>query len=569
MKALLNICSGLPKYKWHSAVKEKCHWRLAPYSYCGRGWAFLVYLLVVLIVVGSPASAEVKLPSLFGDNLVLQQGKKVAVWGTADPGEYVTVTLGDHIANGTANRAGQWQLELGPLKAGGPWEMTVAGTNKVTVHNVAVGEVWVDSGQSNMEFPVAPRPAEDYPTGVPNYQQEIASAHYPMIRMFTVKRRVARLAQRDAEGHWEVASPDTVGQFSAVPYFFGRELHNLLHVPVGIINSAWSATTAEAWANPAVLAHLPDSRPLLDHTSQQVAAYPQLFERYLHQLVDWENAAQKAEVEGMPAPQAPEIPFDPRSNPQRPSGLYNAMIAPLIPYTMAGVIWYQGESNANQGLGYEYRKLFPALIQDWRSAWGAGDFPFLFVQLANVDAKYIRSRLGNSGTYAELREAQLLTLSLPNTAMAVTIDIGDPYNLDPADKQDVAHRLALAAEALVYGRKVVYSGPIYESMSIEGSSVRLHFKHVDGGLVAKGGSLRAFEIAGQDRKFVPATAEITGDTVVVSSAARNVLHATAVRYGWASNPACNLYNKAGLPASPFRTDNWPEARRNAQREGGS
>jgi sialate O-acetylesterase len=354
-----------------------------------------------------------------------------------------------------------------------------------------------------------------------------------------------------------------------VPYFFGRELHNLLHVPVGIINSAWSATTAEAWANPAVLAHLPDSRPLLDHTSQQVAAYPQLFERYLHQLVDWENAAQKAEVEGMPAPQAPEIPFDPRSNPQRPSGLYNAMIAPLIPYTMAGVIWYQGESNANQGLGYEYRKLFPALIQDWRSAWGAGDFPFLFVQLANVDAKYIRSRLGNSGTYAELREAQLLTLSLPNTAMAVTIDIGDPYNLDPADKQDVAHRLALAAEALVYGRKVVYSGPIYESMSIEGSSVRLHFKHVDGGLVAKGGSLRAFEIAGQDRKFVPATAEITGDTVVVSSAARNVLHATAVRYGWASNPACNLYNKAGLPASPFRTDNWPEARRNAQREGGS
>jgi sialate O-acetylesterase len=555
MKALLKVCSGLPKYTRYSAVKEKCHWRSAPSSCCGPGSTYLIYLLVALIVVRSPAYAEVKLPSLFGDNLVLQQGKKVAVWGTADPGEHVTVTLGDHKVNGTANRAGQWRVELGPLKAGGPWEMIVAGTNTVIVHNVAVGEVWVDSGQSNMEFPVAPRPAEDYPTGVPNYQQEIASAHYPMIRMFTVKRRVARLAQSDAEGHWEMASPDTVGQFSAVPYFFGRELHDLLHVPIGLINSAWSATTAEAWANPAVLAGLPDSRPLLNHTSQQVTDYPQRFTQYLHQLVEWENTAEKAEAEGTPAPQAPEIPFDPRSNPQRPGGLYNAMIAPLIPYTMAGVIWYQGESNANQGLGYQYRKLFPALIQDWRRAWAAGDFPFLFVQLANVDTEYIRSRLGTSGTYPELREAQLMTLSLPNTAMAVTIDIGDPNNLDPADKQDVAHRLAIAAEALVYGRKVVYSGPLYESMNIEGPSVRLHFKYVDGGLVAKGGSLRTFEIAGDDQKFVPATAEISGDTVVVRSAAGKVLRPVAVRYGWASNPACNLYNKAGLPASPFRTNN--------------
>ncbi len=346
-------------------------------------------------------------------------------------------------------------------------------------------------------------------------------------------------------------------QFSAVPYFFGRELHRVLDVPVGLINSSCGGTPVEPWISAAALAAVPELKPLLDDWSEKVAAYPTLFEQYQRELARWEQAAIKAEAEGARAPVRPQFPADPRSSELRPGGLYNGMIAPLIPYTMAGVIWYQGETNAVRGQGYLYRKLFPTMIQDWRRAWGAGDFPFLFVQIANFDTT--RGTFPTQGTFPEVREAQLMALALPNTAMSVAINIGDPNELDPADKQDVAHRLALAAEARVYGRKVVYSGPLYQSMSVEGSSIRLRFQHVDGGLVGKGGPLKAFEIAGEDQKFVPATAQISGETVVVRSTARNVPHPIAVRYGWSGNPPCNLYNQAGLPASPFRTDERPTA----------
>jgi sialate O-acetylesterase len=425
--------------------------------------------------------------------------------------------------------------------------MTVAAQNTITLHNVAVGEVWVCSGQSNMEMAVGSS-ARAW-GGVLNADQEAAAGNYPLIRHFTVKKAVAGQPQKDVEGQWVVASPETVPEFSAVGYFFGRELHKALGVPVGLIDSSWGGTPAEAWTSTPALEAVPELKPLLDDWSQKVAAYPRALEQFQQELNPWEQAAEKAEGEGKPAPPPPKMPPDPRSNPWRAGGLYNGMIAPLTPYAIAGAIWYQGESNADRA--YQYRKLFPTMIQDWRHAWGEGDLPFLFVQLAN----FIQG--GVKTAWAELREAQSMTLSLPKTGMAVTIDIGDPYDIHPRNKQEVGRRVALAGEALAYGRKVVYSGPLYESMSVEGPSVRLRFKHVGGGLVAKGGPLKGFEIAGEDRKFVAAEAKISGDTVVVRSAAGRLPHPAAVRYAWADNPECSLYNKAGLPASPFRTDDWP------------
>jgi sialate O-acetylesterase len=504
----------------------------------------LAFLSILLTI--TPAGAEVKLPALISDNMVLQQGRKVALWGTAESGEEVTVTFGGQKVAGTADAEGRWKVELGPLKAGGPSEMTVAGKNTLTLHNVVVGEVWICSGQSNMEMAVGNSPHAW--GGVLNAEKEIAAGNYPMIRHFTVKKVVAGQPQKDVTGQWVVASPQTVGEFSAVAYFFGRELHKGLGVPVGLIDSSWGGTPAEAWTSAPALEAEPELKTLPRDWEQKVAGYPKLLEQFRKDLDQWEQSAQRAEAEGKPALPPPEMPADPRGNSWRAAGLYNGMIAPLIPYTIAGAIWYQGESNA--GRAYQYRKLFPSMIRDWRRAWGQGDFPFLFVQLASFIQEW-----SPKTCWAELREAQTMTLSLPNTGMAVTVDIGEPYDIHPKNKQEVGRRLALAAEANAYGRKVAYSGPLYDSMTIEGDSVRLRFKHVDGGLATKGGPLKGFEAAGEDRKFFAAEAMVAGDTVVVRSS--TVLRPVAVRYAWADNPECNLFNKAGLPASPFRTDDWP------------
>lgn len=503
-------------------------------------------LLLMILLASTLAFAEVKLPALIGDNMVLQQGRKVAIWGTADPGESVSVTLGDHSTTATAGKDGSWKAELGPLKAGGPYDVTIVGRNTLTLHNVVVGEVWVCSGQSNMEMAVGNSPRAW--GGVKDYEKEIAAGNYPLLREFSVKKAVAGKPQTEVQGHWMVASPQTVGEFTAVGYFFGRDLHKALKVPVGLVHSSWGGTPAEAWTSAEALATNPDLKPLLDDWARKVADYPKLFDAYKQQLNDWEQAAEKAEAEGTVAPPAPPMPPDPRSSPWRAAGLYNGMIAPLLPYAIAGAIWYQGESNADRA--YQYRKLFPAMIQDWRRAWGEGDFPFLFVQLANFIQNFAPRT-----SWAELREAQSMTLSLPKTGMAVAADIGDPYDIHPKNKQEVGRRLALAAEAIAYGKRVVYSGPVYQSMTTEGGRIRLKFKEVNGGLIAKGGALRGFEIAGEDRKFVPAEARIEGNTVVVQSA--RVSKPVAVRYAWEDNPECSLYNKAGLPASPFRTDDWP------------
>jgi sialate O-acetylesterase len=505
--------------------------------------AGFVVMLFALVFAVAGARAELKLPALISDGMVLQQGVKVNIWGIADPGERVTVTFRDQEARGVADSEGQWKVRLGPLSAGGPFTLTIAGKNTITLHDVLVGEVWVCSGQSNMELPVS---------AVTNAQEEIFRADYRTLRLFTVERSVAEKPQRDLKGSWVPARPQTVNDFSAVGYFFGRDLQKVLNVPIGLIHSSWGGTFAEAWTSRETLQSDPDFKDILDGGVKLLSPYPKLFEDYDAQLTHWRQSSDNAELEGAPVPPAPPLPDDPRRSPNRPSGLFNAMIIPLTNYAIRGVIWYQGEANAGRPI--QYRKLFPALIRDWRRVWDEGDFPFLFVQLANWGINVPQSN------WPELREAQLMTLSVPKTGMAVTIDIGDGSDIHPKNKQEVGYRLALAAQAIAYGQDVIYSGPIYESMAVEGEKVRLHFKYAYGGLVAKNWpapTLTGFEIAGEDHKFIGAEAKIDGDTILVHSG--KVAHPVAVRYAFAMNPWCNLYNRMGLPASPFRTDNWEDS----------
>ncbi len=492
--------------------------------------------------------AAVRLPSLISNNMVLQEGAKDRIWGTADPSERVTVTLAGKEASAVADAQGHWAVEIGPLSAGGPFEMTIRGSNTIVVHDVMVGEVWVCSGQSNMEFSVGPQNA-GWETAVQNYKQEIAKAHYPLIRMFTVKKTVAGKPQQSVEGSWEITSPVTVGHFTAVGYFFGLNLFKTMHVPIGLIHSSWGGTPAQSWTSMPTLESDPAFKPILQRYQNQETKFAADMKEFKTQFANWQEQSAKINAEGAPTPPPPHIPHDPRSDPWRPSGLYNAMIMPIVPYRIKGAIWYQGESNSDRG--YQYRKLFPDMIRDWRRAWKEGNFPFLFVQLANFQM------LPNTTSFPLVREAQLMTLSLPKTGMAVTIDIGSATTIHPRNKQEVGRRLSLAARSIAYGQHIIYSGPIYKSMAIEGGKIRLHFTHLGGGLVSSKYTLLGFEIAGADKQFVTAGAKIEGDTVVVSNKA--VKHPVAVRYGWANNPICDLYNEAGLPASPFRTDNWKDA----------
>ena len=503
----------------------------------------IVLMVSLVLLIAGTGIANIKLPAVISDNMVLQRGKKIPIWGWAEAGEKVSVK-GSWQLFGASTKAkdnGKWTVKIQPPKAGGPYEILLKGNNQITLKNILVGEVWVCSGQSNMQMSVR---------SSANAEQEIAAADYPKVRLFTVKRKVADKPQTDCEGSWTMCSPETVPGFSAVGYFFGRELHKQLDVPVGLIHTSWGGTPAEAWTRRGVLESEPDCVPILQRFDEAMAKYPEAKKQYDERVNKWKEAVEKTKAEGKNQPRRPRAPFGP-GNPHSPAGLYNAMIAPLIPYGIRGAIWYQGESNA--GRAYQYRKLFPGMITNWRNDWKQGDFPFLFVQLANfmaVDTEPVDS------AWAELREAQLMTLALPNTGMAVIIDIGEADDIHPKNKQDVGKRLALWALAKTYGKNLVHSGPIYKSMKTEGNKIILDFEHVGGSLAARGGeSLKGFAIAGADRKFVWADAKIEGDTVVISS--DEVSEPAAVRYGWANNPACNLYNEEGLPASPFRTDDWP------------
>ncbi|HEV3470809.1 MAG TPA: sialate O-acetylesterase [Pyrinomonadaceae bacterium] len=657
----------------------------------------LLALGFFLIATPQRARAEVRTPSLIGENMVLQQGRRVRLWGTASPGERVTARLAGRAARATADRQGRWQLFLGPLRAGGPHVLTISGRNRLTYGNVLVGEVWVCSGQSNMEWPLSRAEGG----------KEDAAAD-PRLRFFTVEKRTAAEPLADVRGRWVVATPEEALRFSAVAFYFGRELRGRLRVPVGLIHSSWGGTPAESWTSREALASDPLLRAILDRYEQEMRNLPELRREYDRKLAEWDkrnerviqrdegnrgealgyadpahdasawprmNLPQQWENTGLnvdgavwfrretdvparlagreltlslgaiddhdttyfngervgatggetpnayAAPRrytvpgrlvragrnvlavrvfdalggggftgppaemrlsagggADALPLDgawaykpemvvparevdysnhpgPRPGPEshyNPFVLYNAMLAPLTPYAIRGAIWYQGESNA--GRAYQYRTLFPAMIRDWRRAWGRGDFPFYFVQLANWRARRAEP---SESDWAELREAQLLTLrSVPHTGMAVAIDLGEADDLHPRNKRDVGLRLARWALADTYGRKgVVASGPLYDSHTVEGDRIRVRFRHARGLKTSDGRAPVGFAVAVPDRKFVWAEARVEGDTVVVWS--RHAPRPVAVRYAWADNPEVNLYNAAGLPASPFRTDDWP------------
>jgi len=520
---------------------------------------------VLFAVMCGGVRAEVVLPPLFSDGLVLQAGSKAPVWGKADPGEKVTVTIAGQSRNAMADAQGKWRVDLENLEAGGPLGMTVAGKNTLTIRNVLVGEVWLASGQSNMEYPLAA-------WHVRNGDAEVAAANYPLIHVFTVKTKVAPAPLEEAEGSWQVCTPTNAPSFSATGYFFARDLHKAIGKPVGLIHSSVSGTLAEAWTSTEVLKGEPDFAAIFQRYDDAVAAYPKALQDYKDKLAAWEKAAATAKEANEKPPAKPAEPRDPATATTRPGGLFNGKIAPLIPFGFRGAIWWQGEFNSERG--EQYAKLFPALIRDWRRRWAQGDFPFLFVQLQNLDIQ----PQPNKAHYDEMRDAQLMTLrSVTNTGMAVACDVGDANNIHPPNKQVIGGRLALIARATVYGEKELeYSGPLYQGMKVDGGLIRLSFTHLGGGLTVKNGggdvslpwraggppvgsrakpALDSFVIAGADRKFVKAEAKIDGDAVLVCSP--EVKQPVAVRYAWADNPVCTLYNQAGLPASPFRTDDWP------------
>lgn len=637
----------------------------------------LGYLTLVVAAWPAVALADVVPNPLFVDHAVLQQGTPVPVWGTADPGEPVTVKIGPQVVKTSAGAEGKWSLRLAPLAAGGPYTLTIAGRNEIVLRDVLVGEVWLCGGQSNMERQLGPRVGQQ---PIADWEREAAAANHPQIRHFGVAQ-VKSLAPRETvKGQWEVCSPETVKQFTAVGYFFARDLHAARKVPIGLIHASWGGTPAEAWMRPAGLLPLSDfaetpaqlaelatdpdgarrkhearletwfaavdpgsaagrswNAPALDTTAWKTMTVPGLWEEagepelngvvwlrrtfelppsaaglfgelHLGKVDDvdttWLNGVKIGATTGYDlerryrippgvleagrnvlavrvldtgggggiwgdqpiglhvrrgrAPLAVELsgpwqyrvgaqlknvpapPVSVTGDADTPTVLWNGMIAPLVPYAMRGVIWYQGESNVDRAR--QYRTLLPALISDWRQAWGQGEFPFLFVQIAP-----------HQDMSPELREAQLLAWQgTSNTAMVVTTDCGDARDIHPPRKQPVGARLALAARALAHGEAIAYSGPVFAGIKLAGGKAMLRFDHVGGGLVAKGGPLTGFTIAGADRIFHPAVAQIRGATVVVSS--RRVSRPVAVRYGWAAVPSGNLANQAGLPASPFRTD---------------
>ncbi len=481
------------------------------------------------------ACAQVRLPNVLSSHMVLQRDRPIHLWGWANPGENVAVDFHGVHGTGTADALGHWSVSLPPEPAGGPYSLTVSASNAIALTDILVGDVWFASGQSNMQMPLNGFPGNAV---LDNGPEEIRNAAHPEIRLLHIKEKSSYYPLDDIESNWTICTPETASSFSAAAYFFGREIAEKEHVPVGLIDSTWGGTVAEAWMS-------------LDGISSDASLMP-LF-------ASW--AAMTDEIADMPAIQAKEKrdddaaktanqmppwhPWHPNPISWEPAGLYNAMVNPFTPFTIRGVIWYQGESNSALERAAMYQRIFPALIADWRRHWNEGNFPFLYVQISSFTSTPRED-------WAVIREAQRRTLAVTNTGMAVTIDIGNPDNVHPSDKQDVGHRLALAARTLSYGEPVEYSGPLYRQASVEGGAIRVDFDHAASGLAAKGGALTGFEIAGDDRKFATATAAIDGNSVMIS--AKEVPNPKYVRYGWQNAPIVNLFNGEGLPASPFTSE---------------
>jgi len=471
-------------------------------------------LIITFLLFVIPAGAVVRIPGILSSNMVIQRDHAITVWGWADKGEKVSVSFNSVVKNIRADKEGKWKIILPQMQAGGPYQMEIKGKNTIKLDNIMIGDVWICSGQSNMQWEL--QRANDG-------EKEVANSGNPAIRLINIKRTFQKEPADDVEStSWQECSPQSVATFSAVGYFFGRHLSRELNVPIGLIGSNWGGTNVEAWTSMDFLTKI-----------EKYTNYPA------------ELAANLLKTDSLS-----RVRYNQPNNYH--SSLYNGMIHPLLNFAIKGAIWYQGESNASQA--YLYRSLFPNMIECWRNKWKQPELPFLFVQLANYRDELPKPA---ESDWAELREAQLMTLALPNTGMAVIIDIGEAKDIHPRNKQDVGYRLALSALKIAYDRQVVHSGPIYRSMEVDGDKAILSFNHVGSGLVAKDkyGYLKAFSVTGEDRQFHWAKAEIKGDKVIVRS--DKVIRPVAVRYAWANNPAdANFYNMEGLPATPFRTDDW-------------
>lgn len=502
-----------------------------------KGLRAAVGLLAAGLTALGTARADVKLPAIFGDHMVLQRDQKINVWGWADPGENVKVEFRGQTAETRTGDDGEWRVALEPVAAGGPFELVVSGKNTLTFKDVLVGEVWICSGQSNMQWSVAASNDADL---------EIAAAKFPNIRLITVPQVGVQDPRKDFNGQWEPCSPETVGQFSAVGYFFGRQLHQTLDVPIGLIDDSWGGSACEAWIPRETLAADPKYKDLL-------ASWEEREKNYEADKKAFDEAVATARAEGKPGPAGHLNPDAAMKGNARPGNIFNGVLLPTIGYGIRGAIWYQGESNA--GRAYQYRDMFPLMIDTWRTLWGQGDFPFYWVQLADFMAEKPEPA---DSAWAELREAQTMTMSrLPNTGEAVIIDIGEGRDIHPRNKRDVGARLARWALARDYGLNVPCQSPTYKTMETNDGKIVLTFDHVDGGFRPFDvNEPLGFTIAGADKKFVNARARILGpDKVEVWS--DEVAEPAAVRYAWADNPICNMYSAVGLPMTPFRTDDWP------------
>lgn len=502
--------------------------------------------VVLAIALGSPlaARADVKMPAIFGSHMVLQRDQKDRVWGWAEPGEEVTVQIAGQTHTAKAGDDGAWHVMLDPMPAGGPHEMTVKGKNTLKFDDVLVGEVWICSGQSNMQWNVGNANHADL---------EIAAANHPNNRLITVPNRGTQEPQKDFNGRWVPCRPDTVGGFSAVGYFFGRQLYQTLGVPVGLINDSWGGSACEAWIRRDILASDPRYAELMKKWEDLEKNQEKGKAEFEKRLARWREEVARARAENKRPPRRPSSLDQLMSGNARPGNIYNGVLKPTIGYGIRGVIWYQGESNA--GRAYQYRDMFPLMIKSWRDEWGQGDFSFYWVQLADFMNESPEPR---ESSWAELREAQTMTMDrLPKTGQAVIIDVGEGRDIHPRNKQDVGMRLARWALARDYGHKIECQSPTYKSMEKNGNKVLLTFDHVGKGLYTFDvPEARGFTVAGADHKFHRAKARVVGNNKI-EVWSDDVSEPVAVRYAWADNPVCNVYSRDGLPATPFRTDDWP------------
>lgn len=510
-----------------------------------------VRLLVLgfLILIPAPTLGDVKVAGIFGDGMVIQRDVDFRIWGWADPGEKVTVNLDKQLLDVrmTQEADGSWVALIPRQKAGPIDDIIIKGNNNIVIKDVVAGEVWVCSGQSNMKYAMK---AEMHAAA------ELPQAAAPQIRLFTISHPALPAPASDVKGKWETCSPESAANFSAVAYYFGRRLQSELNVPIGLINASEGWTPAEAWMSREALSNIPEiKRDVLDPWDHADRIYPEAKALYEQRKIAWEEM-KKGNADKSPLKE-PQGPFDPGFM-HRPSGFWNSEIAPITRLSLAGVIWYQGETNV--GRAEQYARLFPALIDGWRKAFGRDDLPFLFVEIAPVSPPATQpggSQWHEVGTspWAELRESQRAAMKLPRVAMAPTLDLGYTLDVHPINKRDVGERLAKAALTVVYDRPQRYSGPVYQSSQIEGDAVRIRFENIEGGLQFRGGGPEGFAICGEDKKWVFAPATLDGNEVVVRH--NNIKDPKAVRYAWSDYPVANLFDGSGHPVGSFRTDDWP------------